>query len=130
MKLQLLDNQSNPCIPNLLVLVMNQLKSRKGNGTIACWEKAQSPETVVWSESQCKIRKVKAILPESQSSECYPPQWRINGQNAMPCRKWFAMRTINERSGAIKRFWSGHHGLPSIRGIKGANGVPKRIEPP
>ncbi|KAA3631286.1 MAG: hypothetical protein DWQ02_16605 [Bacteroidetes bacterium] len=125
-----MDSQNNPCIPNLLVLVMNQLKSRKGNGTIACCEKAQSSETVVWSESHCKIRKVKAILPESQSPECYPPQRRINSRNVVPREKWYAINAIEERSGAIKRFWSGHRGLPSIGGIKGTNGIPKRIEPP
>lgn len=125
-----MDNQNYPCIPNLLVLVMNQLKSRKGNGTIACWEKAQSPETVVWSESQCKIRKVKAILPESQSPECYPPQRRINSRNVVPREKWYATNAIEEGSSAIRYFWSGHRGLPFIEGIKGTNGIPKRIEPP
>lgn len=126
----LLDSQNNLCIPNLLVLMMNQLKFRKGNRTIACWEKAQSAETIVCSESQCKVRKVKAILPESQSSECYPPQRRSNSCNAVPRSKWYAINAIDERSGVIRRFWSGRRGLPYIRGIKRTNGIPKRIEPP
>lgn len=126
----LLDNQNILCIPDLLVLMMNRLRFRKGNGKIACQEKAQSPEIVVGSASQCKICKVKAILPESQSSECYPPQRRINGRNVVPRSKWFAVKATKEKSDAVRHFWSGQRGLPSIRGIKRANGAPKHIEPP
>ena len=90
MKICLLDSWENPCVPDLPVPVMNRLKSRNGNGTIACREKAQTAETIVGRAGHRKMRMAKATLPELQSSGFYPRQRRSDGCNAAPCRNRFA----------------------------------------
>lgn len=87
----ILDSWENPCEPDLPVPVMNRLKSRKGNGTIACQEKAQTVEAIVGRAGHRKMRMVKAKLPEPQSSEFYPRQRRSGGCNVVPCRYRGAM---------------------------------------
>ncbi len=86
----LLDSWENPCVPDLPVPVMSRLKSRKGNGTIACREKAQTAETIVGRAGHRKVRTAKATLPELQSSGFYPRRRRSDGCNAAPCRNRFA----------------------------------------
>ncbi len=46
--------------------MMNWLKSRKRNGTIACREKVQTVENIVNPEDHRKVRMVKAKLLEPQ----------------------------------------------------------------
>ena len=89
-KICLLDSWENPCVPDLPVQVMNRLKSRKGNGTIACREKAQTAETIVGRAGHRKMRTAKATLPELQSSGFYPRQRRSDGCSVAPCRNRFA----------------------------------------
>jgi len=88
--MNILDSWENPCEPDLPVPVMNRLKSRKGNGTIACREKAQTAETIEGRAGHRKMRMVKATLPELQSSEFYPRQRSSGGCNVVPCRYWRA----------------------------------------
>ena len=89
-KICLLDSWENPCVPDLPVPVMNRLKSRKGNGTIACREKAQTAEAIVGRAGHRKVRTAKATLPELQSSGFYPRQRRSDGCSVAPCRNRFA----------------------------------------
>jgi antirestriction protein ArdC len=86
----LLDSWENPCVPDLPVPVMNRLKSRKGNGTIACREKAQTAEAIVGRAGHRKVRTAKATLPELQSPGFYPRQRRSDGCSVAPCRNRFA----------------------------------------
>ncbi|EIZ77798.1 hypothetical protein WSK_3629 [Novosphingobium sp. Rr 2-17] len=86
----LLDSWENPCVPDLPVPMMIRLKSRKGNGTIACRENAQTAETIVGRAGHRKMRMAKATLPELQSSGFYPRQRRSDGCNAAPCGNRFA----------------------------------------
>ena len=88
----LLDSWDNPCVPDLPVPVINWLKSRKGNGTIACREKAQTTETIVGREGHRKMRMAKAILSELQSPGFYPRRRRSDGCNAAPCSSRDATR--------------------------------------
>ena len=69
---------------------MNRLRPRKGNGTIACREKAQTAEAIVGREGHRKMRMAKATLPELQSSGFYPRQRRSDGCSVAPCRNRFA----------------------------------------
>jgi hypothetical protein len=93
----LLDSWENPCVPDLPVPVMSRLKSRKGNGTIACREKAQTAETIVGRAGHRKVRTAKATLPELQSSGFYPRQRRSDGCNAAPRRDRFATESRSKK---------------------------------
>ena len=93
----LLDSWENPCVPDLPVPVMNRLKSRKRNGTIACREKAQTAETIVGRAGHRKVRTAKATLPELQSSGFYPRQRRSDGCNAAPRRDRFATESRSKK---------------------------------
>jgi hypothetical protein len=92
-KLHNLDSWENPCEPDLPVPVKNWLKLRKGNGTIACREKAQRAETIVGWAGHRKMRMAKAKLPEPQSPGSYPRRRRSDGCNVAPCRSRIAMRS-------------------------------------
>ncbi|AMG74907.1 Antirepressor [Sphingopyxis granuli] len=96
-KICLLDSWENPCVPDLPVLVMNRLKSRKRNGTIACREKAQTAEAIVGRAGHRKVRTAKATLPELQSSGFYPRQRRSDGCNAAPRRDRFATESRSKK---------------------------------
>lgn len=93
----LLDSWENPCVPDLPVPVMSRLKSRKGNGTIACREKAQTAETIVGRAGHRKVRTAKATLPELQSSGFYPRRRRSDGCNAAPRRDRFATESRSKK---------------------------------
>lgn len=96
-KICLLDSWENPCVPDLPVPVMNRLKSRKRNGTIACREKAQTAEAIVGRAGHRKVRTAKATLPELQSSGFYPRQRRSDGCNAAPRRDRFATESRSKK---------------------------------
>jgi hypothetical protein len=65
----------------------------KGNGTIACREKAQTTEAIVSWAGHRKMRMAKAILPEPQSSGSYPRRRRSDGCNVAPLRNRIATRS-------------------------------------
>jgi antirestriction protein ArdC len=118
----LLGSWDNPCAPDLPVSVMNRQKSRKGNGTIACRDKAQTVEAVVGPAGQHKTRMAKAILPEPQSPGRYPPRRRSDGCNAVPCRCRDATRPGLKRAMRVDALGPASTACPSSRGSKGRTG--------
>lgn len=118
----ILDSWENPCEPDLPVPVMNWLKSRKGNGTIACQEKAQTAEAIVGRAGHRKMRMVKAKLPEPQSSEFYPQQRRSGGCNVVPCRYRDAMRPGLKKMVRTNIFGPASTVCPLSGGSKGRTG--------
>ncbi|MBP2170703.1 antirestriction protein ArdC [Erwinia toletana] len=118
----ILDSWENPCEPDLPVSVMNRLKSRKGNGTIACQEKAQTAEAIVGRAGHRKMRMVKAKLPEPQSSEFYPQQRRSGGCNVVPCRYRDAMRPGLKKMVRLNIFGPACTVCPLSGGSKGRTG--------
>ena len=118
----LLGSWDNPCVPDLPVPVMNRLKSRKGNGTRACRDKAQTAEAIVGPAGQHKMRMVKAILPEPQSPGRYPPQRCSDGCNTVPCRYRDATRPGLKRVMRSSTLGPASTACPSSRGSKGRTG--------
>ncbi|MCW2474537.1 DUF1738 domain-containing protein [Candidatus Symbiopectobacterium sp. NZEC151] len=118
----ILDSWENPCEPDLPVPVMNWLKSQKGNGTIACQEKAQTAEAIVGRAGHRKMRMVKAKLPEPQSSEFYPQQRRSGGCNVVPCRYRDAIRPGLKKMVRLNIFGPASTVCPLSGGSKGRTG--------
>ena len=118
-KLCILDSWENPCEPDLPVPVKNRLKLRKGNGTIACREKAQTAEAIVGWAGHRKMRMAKAKLPEPQSSGSYPRRRRSDGCNVAPCNNRNARRS--DRKEAMRLSASGpvRTACPPLAGSKG-----------
>jgi len=115
----LLDSWENPCVPDLPVPVMNRLKSRKRNGTIACREKAQTAETIVGRAGHRKVRTAKATLPELQSSGFYPRQRRSDGCSVAPRRNRDATRPGMKRVVRSNTLGPASAACPSSMGSKG-----------
>lgn len=115
----LLDSWENPCVPDLPVPVMNRLKSRKRNGTIACREKAQTAETIVGRAGHRKVRTAKATLPELQSSGLYPRQRRSDGCSVAPRRNRDATRPGMKRVVRSNTLGPASAACPSSMGSKG-----------
>ena len=118
----LLGSWDNPCAPDLPVPMMNRLKLRKGNGTRACRDKAQTVEAIVGRAGQHKTRMVKAILPEPQSPGRYPPQRRSDGCNAVPCRSRDATRPGLKRAMLVGALGPASTACLSLKGSKGRTG--------
>ena len=115
----LLDSWENPYVPDLPVLVMNRLKSRKGNGTIACREKAQTVEAIVGRAGHRKMRMAKATLLEPQSSGFYPRQRRSDGCSVAPCRSRDATRPGLKRVARLDALGPASTACPPSVGSKG-----------
>lgn len=115
----LLDSWENPCVPDLPVPVMSRLKSRKGNGTIACREKAQTAETIVGRAGHRKVRTAKATLPELQSSGFYPRQRRSDGCSVAPRRNRIATRSDMKRVARLDTLGPASAACPPSVGSKG-----------
>ena len=115
----LLDSWENPCVPDLPVPVMSRLKSRKGNGTIACREKAQTAEAIVGRAGHRKVRTAKATLPELQSSGFYPRQRRSDGCSVAPRRNRIATRSDMKRVARLDALGPASAACPPSVGSKG-----------
>lgn len=119
MKFYLPDSRENPCVPDLPVPMKNWLKFRKENGTRACREKAQTAETIVGGEGQRKMRRVKAILPEPQSSGFYPRRRCSDGCNIAPCSNRNATRSDRKEAWLLGASGPVSTACPPSAGSKG-----------
>jgi hypothetical protein len=105
-------------------------RSRKGGGSVACWEEGAGKRTDVARPRQRKTCMVKARLPEPQSQWPHIRQRRSIGETPLQrVRTDRLLLTVDIRALSNSVRVPGFSGMPPVRGIKGMNEAPNHVAP-
>jgi len=103
-------------------------RSRKGGGSVACWEQGAGKRTDVARPRQRKTCTVKARLPEPQSSWPHIRQRRSIGDTSLQrIRTDVILLAVSIRALSNSVCVLGFSGMPPIGGIKGTNEAPNHV---
>ncbi len=122
---ELLGLPRNPIRAQLIPARCRARRSRKGGGSVACWEEGAGKRTDVARPRQRKVCMVKARLPEPQSSWSHIRRQRSIGE----ALSWDIWQAFLVPAIAISQFSNstvvlGYPDMPAMGGIKGTNGAP------
>jgi hypothetical protein len=117
-----------PIRTQLIPARLRARRSRKGGGSIACWEEGAGKRTDVARPRQRKTCMVKARLPEPQSSWPYSRRRRSIGETPhQEIRTDALLLPVHMRALSNSVHVLGFSGMPSVGGIKGTNEAPNRV---
>jgi hypothetical protein len=103
-------------------------RSRKGGGSIACWEEGAGKRTDVARPRQRKTCMVKARLPEPRSSWPHIRRRRSIGETPhQRIRTDALLLSVHIRALSNSVLVLGFSGMPSVRGIKGMHEAPNHV---